>query len=323
MKGIFFALVMTIAVLGQTPDAQCAERFSIATGGTSGIYFPIGGAIAKAASKTGELQATAESSNASIANINNVAQKEIEMAFAQQDVTYWAYNGQNMFEKPLSNVRTIMALYPEHVHLVVTVDSGIKTFADLKGKRVNVGSPGSGYEADSKAVLDVAGMTFSDVSLNRMDIASAVSRFKDGQLDAAFFVTGYPAPGPMDIATSRAIKLLDYDKAFMDKLIAKYPFFVASTIPGGTYDGTPETVNTPAVMALIVTHDGVSEDTVYKFLTNVFNNLPEIHASHAKAKDITLENAMDGVVAAPLHPGAAKFFKEKGLTFPAGVVVGK
>lgn len=321
-KGILCTLLFSLVFLFHAPDAQAAQqRLSIATGGTGGVYFPVGGAIARAVSKTGELQVTAESSNASVANINLLGQREIELAFAQQDVTYWAFNGHNMFNNPMPNIRTVMALYPEHVHLVVGRDSGINTLEDLRGKRVSVGAPGSGFEADSRAILEVAGMTFNDIRANRLDGASTVSRFKDGQLDAAFFVIGYPAPGPMDIATSRPINLVNFDKDFMDKLVAAHPFFVPSVIPGGTYHGIDKDTATPAVMALIVTHDQMPEETIYTFLTNLFNNLPEIQAAHSKAQSITLETAMDGVVAAPLHPGAARFFKEKGLTFPEGVVV--
>ena len=316
MKEILYALILSLAVLILPPDTQAAQRFSIATGGTSGIYFPIGGAMAKAASKSGALQVTLESSNASVANINLITKTEIEMGFVQNDVTYWAYHGQNMFSQPLKNLRTVLALYPEHVHLVASKESGIKSIMDLRGKRVSVGAPGSGFEADARAVLEVAGITYNDLKADRVDIASAVNRFKDNLLDAAFFVTGYPAPGPMEIATSRAISLISMDKAFMEKLIKAYPFFVAHSIPGGTYQGVDTATETPAVLALLVTHDKMPDDAIYAFLKGVFDNLPEVHASHAKAREITLQNALDGLTA-PLHPGAVKFFKEKGLTIPA------
>ena len=319
-KGIFLALFFSLAALCQAPEAQSAQkRFSIATGNTAGVYFPIGGAVAKAVSKSGELQVTAEAANASIANVNLLSRHEIEMAFVQNDVTFWAFNGQNMFEKPLPNLRTVMALYPEHVHWVVTKASGINSIDDLRGKRINVGAPGSGFEAGARSILQVAGMTFDDLRANRLDASGAASRFKDNQLDAAIFVIGYPAPAPMDIAISRPISLLNFEKEFMDKLVAAHPFFVPSVIPGGTYQGVDKDTTTPAVMALIVTHDRMPEDTVYIFLKNLFDNLPEVQAAHAKAREITLETALDGMSAAPLHPGAIKFFKEKGLTFPEGV----
>jgi len=319
-KGMLYALIFSFVLLIQIPEAQSAQkRLSIATGGTSGIYFPIGGAIAKAVSKAGDIQATAESSNASIANVNLITKMEIELGFVQNDVTFWAYHGENMFEKPLTNLRTVVALYPEHIHLVAAKDSGINSIADLRGKRVNVGAPGSGYEADARSILRVAGMTFDDLKASRLDIAGAVARFKDHQIDAAFFVTGYPAPGPMDMATSRPITLVNFDKEFMDKLIEAYPYFIPSVIPGGTYQGIDADTATPAVMALLVTHDQMPEETIYAFLKNLFDNVAEVQGSHAKAREISLENALNGVAAAPLHPGAVRFYKERGLTFPKGV----
>jgi len=319
-KGIFYALICALVVLFQTPDAQAAQkRLSIATGGTSGVYFPIGGAMARAVSKAGDIQATAESSNASIANVNLLTKYEIEIAFAQNDVTSWAFNGQNMFEKPLTNLRTMATLFPEHIHWLVGRDSGIKTLQDLKGKRVNIGAPGSGYEAAARAMLQTAGMTFDDFRASRLDAAGSVARYKDNQLDAAIFAIGYPAPGPMDIATSRPVTLISFDQAYMDKLVKEFPFFVPSKIPGGIYAGIDQDTITPAVMAILVTHDKMADDVIYAFLKNLFDNLPEVHASHSKAQGITLENALSGVAVAPLHPGAAKFYKERGLKFPEGV----
>ena len=319
-KGILYAMICAVVMLFQAPDAQASQaRLSIATGGTAGVYFPIGGAMARAVSKAGNIQATAESSNASVANVNLLSKYEIDIIFAQNDVTYWAYHGQNMFEKPVTSLRTIMTLFPEHIHWLVGRDSGINSMQDMKGKRVNVGAPGSGFEADARAMFRVAGMTFDDIRMSRLDAAGSGARFKDNQLDAAIFVTGYPAPVPMDVATSRPVTLINFDQEFLDKLVKEYPFFTASKIPGGIYAGIDHDTNTPAVMALLVTHDRMSEEVIYNFLTNLFNNLPEVHAAHSKAQGITLENALSGVSVAPLHPGAAKFFKGKGLPFPEGV----
>ena len=319
-KGLLCALFFSLIVMFQTPEAQSAQtRISIATGGTAGVYFPIGGAMARAVSKTPALQATAESSNASIANVNLLSKLEVDIVFAQNDVTYWAFHGQNMFDNPLPNLRTIMALYPEHVHWVVSKASDINTIEDLRGKRVNVGAPGSGFEADARSILRVAGMTFDDLRASRLDAAGAASRFKDNQLDAGIFVIGYPAPAVMDIATSRPITLMNFEEEFMNKLVEAYPFFVPSIIPGGTYQGIDEDTVTPAVMALLVTHDKMPEEVIHTFLTNLFDNLADVHAAHSKAREITLETALNGVTAAPMHPGAIRFFKEKGLTLPEGV----
>ncbi len=312
MKRKLFALILMASMLALAPLAQAAERLSIATGGTAGTYFPLGGALAQAASKSGVLRATAETSNAAVSNANLLSKGDIEMALLQNDVGFWAYNGQNMFQKPVKNLRAVLSLYPEDVHLVVTKKSGIKSIVDLKGKRVSVGAPGSGTEADVQAMLQSVGLTYKDLTADRLDYATTASRFKDEQIDAGFLVTGYPSPAIMDIATTKDITLVQFDKAFMDKLNKAHPYFVPSKIPAGTYKGIDTDTMVPAVMAFVATHDKVSDKVVYEFLKGVFDNLSDIHAAHAKGKNITLQNALLGFTV-PLHPGAAKFYKEKGL----------
>ena len=294
-------------------SAALASTFvSIATGGTSGTYYPIGGAIAQAVSKGSDIKATAETGNASVANINLLAKGDIEVAFAQNDITFWAYNGKIMFKEPLKNIRVIAALYPEHVQLITTQNSNIKSINDLKGKRVGVGAPGSGAEGDVRAIFQVAGLKYADMKVDFLDFGATTSRFKDNQIDAGFVVAGYPTASVMDLATTKDIALMSFDKAFMDKLTKEHPYFVSSKIPANTYRGIKTDTMTPAVMALLVTHDKVPTDVIYKFTKNLFTNIADVHASHAKGKEINLKTALDGITA-PLHPGAEKFYKEKGM----------
>ena len=313
MKLKFFVLTLMVAMLGLAPAAGAAERVSLATGGTAGTYFPVGGALAKAASKSGKLQMTAETSNAAVSNVNLLSTKDIEFALVQNDVTFWAYNGQNMFkDKPVKGLRSVMAVYPEDAHLVVTKDSGIKKLEDLKGKRVSVGAPGSGTEADVQALIQMVNMSYKDFKADRLDYGATANRFKDNQIDAGFLITGWPSAAIMDIATTKDITLVNFDKKFMEDLQKVHPYFVPNIIPKGTYRGVDTDTHCPAVMAMIATHDGISEQAVYDFLKGVFDNLGEVHAAHAKAKDITLDGALRGLTA-PLHPGAVKFYKEKGM----------
>ncbi|MGL4209627.1 MAG: TAXI family TRAP transporter solute-binding subunit [Candidatus Adiutrix sp.] len=304
---------MACLCLGMTAPLWAAKAYvSIATGGTSGTYYPIGGAIAQAVTKGGIVHSTAETGNASVANINLVATEEIEIAFVQNDITYWAVNGQQMFKTPMANVRSVVALYPEHVQLIVANSANIKTLEDLKGKRVGIGAPGSGVEADVKAIFDIAGLTYNDMRVDFLDFGATTNRFKDNQIDAGFVVAGFPTASVMDLASSKDISLLNFDSDFLAKLSAAEPFFVPSIIPGKTYSKIDEDTNTPAVMAILITHDKVSDDVIYEFLNSMFTNLGDIQASHAKAREITLEAALDGLTA-PLHPGAARFYREKGL----------
>ena len=312
-RSILALMVVTMAILAFSGTAFAAKTFlSIATGGTSGTYYPIGGAIAAAVSKGSDIQATAETGNASVANVNLVAKGDIEVAFTQNDVASWAFGGKQMFKTPLKNLRAICALYPEHVQLITTKDSNVKTIADLKGKRVGVGAPGSGVEGDVRAILQVAGLKYSDMKVDFLDFGATTSRFKDNQIDAGFVVAGYPTASVMDLATTKDITLLNFDKAFMDKLRKEHPFFVESKIPANTYRGIATDITTPAVMAMLVTRDDIPADVIYKFTKAMFDNIGDIHASHAKGKEIVLKSALDGL-AVPLHPGAAKYFKEKGL----------
>lgn len=311
-SGKLFALA-ALAVAATCGAAGAADYLSIATGGTAGTYYPIGGAIAAAVTKGSDIQATAETGNASVANVNLVATGEIEVAFAQNDITYWAYNGMIMFEgKPLQNLRTIAALYPEHVQLITARNAGVTNFEDLKGKRVGVGAPGSGVEADVRAIFQVYGLTYDDMKAEFLDFAATSSRFKDNQIDAGFVVSGYPTSSIMDLAATKDVTLVSFDDETLAKLSATHPYFVASEIPGGTYSGMDSATKTPAVMAMLVTRDDVPEELIYKFTKAMFENIADVQASHAQGRAISLDKALSGLTA-PLHPGAAKFYKEAGL----------
>ncbi|WP_352402538.1 TAXI family TRAP transporter solute-binding subunit [Synergistes jonesii] len=313
-KGIIVTTVALIAALSIATASQAATYLSIATGGTSGTYYAVGGALASAVTKGGKIQCTAETGNASVANANLIATKGIEIAFVQNDITHWAYNGELMFQgKPLKNIRTVASLYPENVQVVVAKDAGIKSIFDLKGKRVGVGAPGSGVEGDVQAIFKLAGLTYKDLKkADFLDFAAVTSRFKDNQIDAGFVVAGFPTASIMDLTTTKDVDLLNFDDAFLAKLHKAYPFFVPSTIPAKTYKGIDKDTKTPAVMAILITNDSVPADQIYDFLTAMFDNLKDIAAVHAKGKEITLKGALDGLTA-PLHPGAEKFYKEKGL----------
>ena len=314
-KGIIVTFMALFAALAVTTVAAAAPTYmSVATGGTSGTYYVVGGAIASAITKGGKIQCTAETGNASVANLNLVATEGIEIAFVQNDIAYWAYNGELMFQgKPAKNIRAVASLYPEHIQAVVTKESGIKSIADLKGKRVGIGAPGSGVEGDVQAIFKVAGLTYDDLAkADFLDFVATTSRFKDNQIDAGFVVAGYPTASIMDLTTTKDVTLLSFDDEMLATLQKEYPFFVPSTVPANTYSGITTETKTPAVMAILITNDSVPEEQIYEFLTAMYGNLADIAAVHAKGKEITLEGALNGLTC-PLHPGAEKFFKEKGI----------
>jgi TRAP transporter TAXI family solute receptor len=221
----------------------------------------------------------------------------------------------HMFKNPLTNLRAVASLFPEHVQLIVDADSGIKTLNDLKGKRVGVGAPGSGVEGNVQAIFQVAGLSYTDMRVDFLDFAATTARFRDNQIDAGFVVSGFPTASVMDLAITRHITLLDFDDAFMEKLVAAHPYFMPSVIPANTYSRVDKDVKTPAVMAILVTHDKMPEDVIYRFTKAMFENLADIHLAHAKGKEINLETALDNLTV-PLHPGAARFYREKGMPVP-------
>jgi TRAP transporter TAXI family solute receptor len=312
-KKSIIAAILICASLAATAALAAPASVSIATGGTSGTYYPIGGAIAAAVSKNPDLNATAETGNAAVANTNLVSEGEIEIAFSQADVTAWAFNGELMFEgKPLKNIRAIAALYPETVQIVVSKESGIKSIADLKGKKVGVGAPGSGTEGDARSILNTLGVKYDDFSVEFLDFGGVSSRFKDNQIDAGFVVGGVPTSALMDLTTTKDVALLSFDKDTLEKVIKANPFFVANVIPAGTYRGVDTDTTTPSVMALLITSDSVPEEVIYNFTKTLFENIGDVQASHAMARNIKIETATNGLTA-PLHPGAAKYYKEAGI----------
>ncbi|MDR0577937.1 MAG: TAXI family TRAP transporter solute-binding subunit [Candidatus Accumulibacter sp.] len=313
MLSLFAATALSAALC--TGVAQAKDFVTVATGGTSGTYYPIGGAIAQAASKSGALQATAETGNASVANLNLLGKGEIEVAFAQNDTAFWAYNGQQMFKEPTKNLRAVAALYPEHVQVITAKDAKIAGVNDLKGKRVSVGAAGSGTEADARAIFEIAKLTYNDMKVDHLDFGATTNRFKDNQIDVGFVVAGFPTASVMDLTTTKDVGLLSFSDEFLAQLTKTYPYFVASLIPAKTYRGVDQDTKTPAVVAMLVTHDKVPDNVIYEFVKGMYENLATIHASHATAKQITLDSALKGITV-PVHPGAAKYYKEKGIAVP-------
>jgi TRAP transporter TAXI family solute receptor len=307
------ALTATLVFAGA---AQAQQFFRIGTGGTAGTYYPVGGMIANAVSQPGKIIATAQASNGSLANVNAVASGSLEAGFSQSDVATWAYTGTGAFEgKPkVTDLRMIATLYPESIHLVVKKSAGIKSVADLKGKRVALDEPGSGTLIDARMVLAAYGIKESDIKPEYIKPNQAGDKLKDGSLDAFFFVGGAPAGAIAELASSGAgIELLPLAGPQADALRKSSPFFSVDNIPANTYKDVPG-VQTLAVSAQLVTNAKVDTETVYQITKALYSDATQkaLQAGHAKGKYITKENAIQGV-GIPFHPGALKFYKEAGL----------
>jgi len=313
------AVGVALLIAGGAAFAQ-QSFFRIGTGGTSGTYYPIGGLIANAISATGEngvegLVATAVSSNGSVANINAIQSGASESGFSQSDVAYWAHSGTGLYEgKPkVEDLRLIATLYPETLHIVARADAGIKSVADLKGKRVSIDEPGSGTIVDARLVLAAYGLSEKDITPEYLKPGPSGEKMRDGALDAFFFVGGFPAGAITELAASTAITLVPVSGPEAEKLIADNQFFAVNTVPAETYKGVGE-MQTISVAAQWVTSAKQSDDLVYNITKALWSDgtRKALDAGHAKGKLITLENAVSSA-GIPFHPGAEKFYKEAGV----------
>ena len=310
-----FALALA-AALTLPGIAQAQQFFRIGTGGTAGTYYPVGGMIANAVSQPGKIIVTAQASNGSVANVNGVASGALESGFSQADVATWAQKGSGIYEgKPnVPELRLIANLYPESVHIVVKKGSGIKTVADLRGKRVALDEPGSGTLVNARIILAAYGIKESDIRPEYIKPNQAGDKMKDGALDAFFFVGGAPAGAISELATSGAgIELLPLDGAPAEALRKTSPFFSPDNIPAATYKDVAA-VNTLSVGAQWVTSAKADAETVYQVTKALYSEATQktLAAGHAKGKLITLQNAVLSA-GIPVHPGAEKFYREAGV----------
>ena len=304
--------VMTAALLVGCGSESSQKKFlNIATGGTAGTYYPIGGAMAEILNKEiPGMNASAQSTGATVANINMLKDNSVDLAIVQNDITYYAVNGTEMFQdKKVDNIRGIASLYPETCQFVTLDKSGIKSIKELKGKRVAVGAAGSGAEANARQILEAYGITYNDIDVQYLSFAEGASALKDGNVDAAFLTAGYPTSSVQDIASQNTVRLLPIDADKADALIAKYPFYTKTTIPAGTYAGFDEDVPTISVMAMLVATDKVDDKMGYDIAKAIFTNLDRLQAAHSVGKLITKDTALKGM-SLPMNAGAEKFFKE-------------
>ena len=304
---LIFSTVLLVGCGGSGSN----KFINIATGGTAGTYYPIGGAMAEILNKAiPGMNASAQSTGATVANINMLKEGSVDLAIVQNDITYYAVNGTEMFkDKKVENLRGIASLYPETCQIVTLESTGIKSVADLKGKRVAVGAAGSGAEANARQILEAYGITYDDIDEQYLSFGEAASALKDGNVDAAFVTAGFPTAAVQDITSQNKVRLLPIESDKADALIAKYPFYTKTTIPAGTYAGFDEAVPGISVMAMLVATDKVNEALGYDITKALFDNLDKLQAAHSAAKQITKESAKDGM-SIDLNAGAERYYKE-------------
>ena len=310
------ALSAMLALGGQAATAQ--ETFiTIGTGGQTGVYYVVGQSICRLVNRGTSahgLKCTAPSTGGSIANINAIKAGDMQMGVAQSDWQFHAYNGTSKFEgDKFDNLRAVFSVHGEPFNVVARADSGIETFEDLKGKRVNIGNPGSGQRGTMDVVLEAMGWTTGDFALaSELKAAEQSAALCDNQIDAMIYTVGHPSGSIQEATTACDSVLVNVTGPATDTLIADNPFYRKATIPGGMYRGTDADVTTFGVGATLVTSDAVSEDAVYALVSAVFENFEDFKKLHPAFANLKPEEMIKDGLSAPLHPGAEKYYKEKG-----------
>jgi len=321
MKKIAIGAVLALAIGGFAGAASAQEQqfISIGTGGVTGVYYPTGGAICRLVNKnraeTG-IRCAVESTGGSIYNINTIRAGELDFGVAQSDWQYHAYNGTSRFEEqgPFEDLRAVFSIHPEPFTVVARADSGITTFADLVGKRVNIGNPGSGQRGTMEVVMEALGWTNADFALASELKASEQSQaLCDNKIDAMVYTVGHPSGSISEATTSCESVLVSVTGPEIEKLIADNDYYRVATIPGGMYRGNPDDVQTFGVGATLVTSASVSDEVVYALVSAVFDNIDTFRNLHPAFANLDpAQMAKDGL-SAPIHPGAMKYYMENGL----------
>lgn len=310
LLALISVLVLALAACGDSSEksADDYDYLSLVTGGQQGTYYALGGSFAEFISEETGIKTTAEVSNASSANVTALVDGNAEIAFVQSDIAYYAKNGEQMFDgKKVEDLMAVGALYPETVQLVTTKDSGITSYADLKGKKVSVGAPGSGTLANAEQLLEIHGLSLDDIQAQNLDFGESTDGLSSGQIDAAFITSGYPTGAVEALNATTEVVIVPVDDAKADELIKKYPYYAKDVITKGTY-GLTSDVPAVSVIAMIVVKKELPEDIVYGITKAIYSNADKI--SHARGAYIKKDTAQEGI-GIDLHPGAKKFFDEK------------
>lgn len=299
--------------------AQAEEFITIGTGSVTGVYYPTGGAICKLVNndrKTNGIRCSVESTGGSVYNVNTMRAGELDFGVVQSDWQYHGYNGTSEFKElgPYKEMRAVFSLHTEPFNIIARTDSGINNLDDLKGKRVNIGNPGSGDRATMEVVMNTMGWNKDDFKLAAELKGSERSQaLCDNKIDAFVYVVGHPNGSIKEATTSCDAKLIPATGAAIDKLVADNPYYAKSTVPGGMYRGTDSDVNSFGVAATLVSSTNVSDDAVYALVKAVFENFHVFTRLHPSFANLKKEDMIKAGISIPLHPGAEKYYKEVGL----------
>lgn len=313
------AIAVAGLTIGAVPTAAAQSFITIGTGGVTGVYYPTGGAICRLVNKSRKehgIRCSVESTGGSVYNLNTIRAGELDMGVAQSDWQYHAYNGTSKFKDKGANkdLRAVFSVHPEPFTVVARADSGIKTFADLKGKRVNIGNPGSGQRGTMEVVMDAMGWKKSDLKLaSELKSAEQSRALCDNKVDAIVFTVGHPSGSIKEATTSCDAVLVSVTGKAIDKLVKDNDYYRTATIPGGMYRGSAADTQTFGVGATFVSSSKVPTDTVYQVVKAVFENFSSFKKLHPAFGNLKKAEMIKDGLSAPLHDGAVKYYKEAGL----------
>jgi hypothetical protein len=316
-----FAVIMLTAVFVCVglADAIATEYVTIGTGGVTGVYYPTGGAICRLVNKTRKdhgIRCSVESTGGSVYNLNTIRAGELDMGVAQSDWQYHAYYGTSQFEDqgPNKDLRAVFSIHPEPFTVVARTDSGVKNFQDLKGKRVNIGNPGSGQRGTMEVLMGTLGWTNDDFKLaSELKSAEQSQALCDNKVDAIVFTVGHPNGSIKEATTSCDSVIVNVTGPEVDKLIKDNAYYRSATIPGGMYRGTDTDTKTFGVGATFVSSAKVPDEVIYQVVKAVFENFEEFQKLHPAFANLKQEEMIKDGLSAPLHNGAVKYYKEAGL----------
>jgi len=314
MKKLKYAVAATMMAAALPASAQ---QLSIATGGTGGVYYPIGGGFAEMINNHIDgAQATAEVTGASVENMGLIMRGDADLALVLADTAYQAYTGTGDFEgRQIENTRALASVYPNAVQLVTLTESDIHSIADLAGKRVSVGAPGSGTELNARALLEANGVSYSDFTPQRLNFNETADAIRDGDIDAGFWSVGPPTSSILNLAATRDIRLIGLSDEEIANAQEVEAVFAPYELAAGMYDGMDEAVQTIGIPNVLVVNSDMDEELAYQLTQLLFENTDELIAVHPAANDTTIEFTMSSTPV-PLHPGALRYFEEVGAEIP-------
>ncbi|MBQ8696515.1 MAG: TAXI family TRAP transporter solute-binding subunit [Clostridia bacterium] len=314
MKRIISVLLILVMAFSLVACNKGTTTMTMGTGSPTGTYYAYGGIVGQYITNEAGITVNAVSTGGSKDNIQGIDSGDYQLGTVQSDVMDYAWNGTRSFEEDgkIDTFRTVAGLYAEAVQLV-TVNPDVKTVADLKGRNVSIGAPGSGVYFNAMDVLSAAGLTEADINPQYQNFDESADALKDGKIDAAFIVAGAPTPAISELSmTNSNVRILPIDGEVAEKLMKENSFYSVYKIPAETYENQTEEVTTITVKATLIVSADASEDDVYNLTKAIFENTEDIAKEHAKGAELSLENATEGL-SVPFHAGAAKYFKEKGI----------